>query len=48
MALQRPVSPTAQPQSGRCLDVSNHSATDGPAVHLWTCLSAANQRWTLS
>ncbi|MER7272788.1 ricin-type beta-trefoil lectin domain protein, partial [Micromonospora carbonacea] len=35
------------PQSGKCLDVSDNSATDGQAVHLWTCLAAVNQKWTL-
>ncbi|SCG37805.1 MULTISPECIES: RICIN domain-containing protein [Micromonospora] len=32
---------------GKCLDVRNAATADGQAVHLWTCLSAANQKWTL-
>ncbi|MFI7552817.1 RICIN domain-containing protein [Micromonospora sediminimaris] len=35
------------PNSGKCLDVSNNSSADGQAVHLWTCHTGANQRWVL-
>ena len=35
------------PQSGRCLDVSNNNSADGQQIHIWDCLAAANQKWTL-
>jgi hypothetical protein len=35
------------PQSGRCLDVSQNSSADGQQIHIWDCLGAANQKWRL-
>ncbi|HWU09835.1 MAG TPA: ricin-type beta-trefoil lectin domain protein, partial [Streptomyces sp.] len=35
------------PQSGKCLDASGVSSTDGTRLHLWTCLAATNQKWNL-
>ncbi|MDQ0935451.1 non-reducing end alpha-L-arabinofuranosidase family hydrolase [Streptomyces turgidiscabies] len=32
--------------SGRCLDVSGASQTDGTLVQIWDCNSANNQQWT--
>ncbi|MEH0937201.1 RICIN domain-containing protein, partial [Micromonospora psammae] len=29
------------------LDVSGNNSADGTAVHLWTCHTGANQKWTL-
>ncbi|WP_451916706.1 RICIN domain-containing protein, partial [Actinoplanes siamensis] len=34
-------------QSGRCLDVSEVKPDDGQQIHIWDCLAAANQLWTL-
>lgn len=33
--------------SGRCLDVSVMSSTDGINVHQWECVGQTNQRWRL-
>ncbi|MEV0026100.1 RICIN domain-containing protein, partial [Streptomyces atroolivaceus] len=33
--------------SGKCLDAAGVSSTDGTKLHLWTCLSAVNQKWVL-
>ncbi|MBP2708501.1 ricin-type beta-trefoil lectin domain protein, partial [Microbispora sp. RL4-1S] len=33
-------------QSGRCLDVTGASQTNGTQVQLWDCGSGTNQRWT--
>ncbi len=33
-------------QSGRCLDVTGASTTNGTAVELWDCRSGSNQQWT--
>jgi hypothetical protein len=33
-------------QSGRCLDVSGASTTNGAQTHLWDCHNGTNQRWT--
>jgi hypothetical protein len=35
------------PPSGRCLDASGASSADGTQLHIWDCLAAANQKWTL-
>ena len=35
------------PQSGRCLDVSQNNPANGQQIHIWDCLGAANQKWTL-
>ncbi|MEU4770156.1 ricin-type beta-trefoil lectin domain protein [Actinosynnema sp. NPDC023794] len=35
-------------QSGRCLDVTGASQTNGAKAQLWNCNSQANQRWTLT
>ncbi|MCQ9177890.1 ricin-type beta-trefoil lectin domain protein, partial [Streptomyces sp. IBSBF 2953] len=32
--------------SGRCLDVSNASQTDGANLQIWDCSGGANQQWT--
>ncbi|MFD7703324.1 endo-1,4-beta-xylanase [Streptomyces caelestis] len=32
--------------SGRCLDVSGNSTTDGTQVQLWDCHNGTNQQWT--
>ncbi|MEW2114368.1 non-reducing end alpha-L-arabinofuranosidase family hydrolase [Streptomyces sp. NPDC005474] len=32
--------------SGRCLDVSGASQTDGALVQIWDCNAATNQQWT--
>lgn len=32
--------------SGKCVDVSGASQTDGTGLILWTCYGTANQRWT--
>ncbi|MFL5995233.1 MAG: non-reducing end alpha-L-arabinofuranosidase family hydrolase [Streptomyces sp.] len=34
--------------SGRCLDVSGFSQTDGANVHIWDCHGGTNQQWTLT
>ncbi|MFF5362006.1 non-reducing end alpha-L-arabinofuranosidase family hydrolase [Streptomyces scabiei] len=34
--------------SGRCLDVSGASQTDGTNVQIWDCWSGTNQQWTLT
>ncbi|MEW2120666.1 non-reducing end alpha-L-arabinofuranosidase family hydrolase [Streptomyces sp. NPDC005474] len=34
--------------SGRCLDVSGFSQTDGANVQLWDCHGGVNQQWTLT
>ncbi|WP_330309772.1 MULTISPECIES: non-reducing end alpha-L-arabinofuranosidase family hydrolase [unclassified Streptomyces] len=34
--------------SGRCLDVSGFSQTDGANVQIWDCHGGINQRWTLT
>jgi poly(3-hydroxybutyrate) depolymerase len=33
-------------QSGRCVDVSGSSTTNGTQVQLWDCHGGTNQRWT--
>jgi hypothetical protein len=35
------------PQSGRCLDVSQNNPADGQQIHIWDCVGAANQKWVL-
>jgi len=32
-------------QSGRCLDVNNHTITNGTRMQLWDCSGGANQTW---
>ncbi|MFG2575711.1 non-reducing end alpha-L-arabinofuranosidase family hydrolase [Streptomyces sp. NPDC048481] len=34
--------------SGRCLDVSGASQTDGTNVQIWDCYGGTNQQWTLT
>ncbi|WP_377267615.1 non-reducing end alpha-L-arabinofuranosidase family hydrolase [Peterkaempfera sp. SMS 1(5)a] len=34
--------------SGRCLDVSNASQTDGASLQIYDCWSGTNQQWTLT
>jgi hypothetical protein len=34
--------------SGRCLDVSGFSQTDGAKVQIWDCHGGINQQWTLT
>ncbi|GAQ51796.1 non-reducing end alpha-L-arabinofuranosidase family hydrolase [Streptomyces acidiscabies] len=34
--------------SGRCLDVSGFSQTDGANVQIWDCHGGVNQQWTLT
>ncbi|MEH0420744.1 non-reducing end alpha-L-arabinofuranosidase family hydrolase [Streptomyces sp. B21-083] len=34
--------------SGRCLDVSGFSQTDGANVQIWDCHGGTNQQWTLT
>ncbi|MEW2115201.1 ricin-type beta-trefoil lectin domain protein, partial [Streptomyces sp. NPDC005474] len=34
--------------SGKCLDVSGFSQTDGANVQLWDCHGGVNQQWTLT
>ncbi|WP_079049935.1 non-reducing end alpha-L-arabinofuranosidase family hydrolase [Streptomyces torulosus] len=34
--------------SGKCLDVSGFSQTDGANVHIWDCHGGVNQQWTLT
>ncbi|MET9431731.1 RICIN domain-containing protein [Streptomyces sp. NPDC003036] len=34
-------------QSGKCLDAEGATWNDGTKVHLWTCHTGANQKWTL-
>ncbi|MFI7296130.1 non-reducing end alpha-L-arabinofuranosidase family hydrolase [Streptomyces sp. NPDC050121] len=34
--------------SGRCLDVSGASQTDGTNVQIWDCTGGSNQQWTLT
>jgi hypothetical protein len=33
-------------QSGRCLDVTGQSSTNGTAVEIWDCNGGTNQQWT--
>src|SRR5687768_2391679 len=33
-------------QSGRCLDITGASSTNGAQAQLWDCTGATNQRWT--
>jgi Ricin-type beta-trefoil lectin domain len=35
------------PQSGKCLDVSQNSSADGQQIHIWDCHTGANQQWRL-
>jgi lysophospholipase L1-like esterase len=35
-------------QSGRCLDVTGASQTNGATIQLWDCNGQANQKWTLT
>jgi hypothetical protein len=35
------------PQSGKCLDDTNLSATPGTQLQVWSCTDAANQHWAL-
>ncbi|MFE1991782.1 ricin-type beta-trefoil lectin domain protein, partial [Streptomyces parvulus] len=35
------------PQSAKCLDASGGTWNDGTPVHLWTCHTGTNQKWTL-
>ncbi|XVS66434.1 ricin-type beta-trefoil lectin domain protein [Actinosynnema sp. CA-299493] len=35
-------------QSGRCLDVSGVSQTNGAKIQLWDCNNQTNQKWTLT
>ena len=35
------------PQSGKCLDAFGGSSANGTRLIIWTCHTAANQRWTL-
>jgi hypothetical protein len=35
------------PQSGKCLDDTNKSATPGTQLQIWSCTDAPNQHWTL-
>jgi chitinase len=35
------------PQSGKCLDDTNKSATPGTQLQIWSCTDAANQHWAL-
>jgi hypothetical protein len=34
--------------AGLCLDASNAATTNGTKLILWSCGTAANQKWTLS
>ncbi|MER7728154.1 RICIN domain-containing protein [Streptomyces sp. NPDC096323] len=34
--------------SGKCLDVTDWSTTDGSQLRMWTCGGTANQSWTLA
>ncbi|MEV0407371.1 ricin-type beta-trefoil lectin domain protein [Actinoallomurus sp. NPDC050550] len=34
------------PVSGKCLDVTGNTSTDGTQVEIWTCNGGANQQWT--
>lgn len=34
--------------SGKCLDVTDWSTTDGNQLQIWTCGGTANQSWTLA
>ena len=34
--------------SGRCLDVTSQSQTNGAKIQLWDCNGQTNQRWTLT
>ncbi|MEU7738790.1 ricin-type beta-trefoil lectin domain protein, partial [Streptomyces griseus] len=36
------------PASGKCLDASGAASADGTKLHLWTCHTGANQKWTLT
>ena len=33
--------------SGKCLDDTDWSTTDGNQLQIWTCGGTANQSWTL-
>ena len=35
------------PQSGKCLDVSENNPANGQQIHIWDCHTMANQKWTL-
>src|SRR5690348_541154 len=39
-------SPLVNPVSGRCLDVTGGSSSDGTQVEIWSCTGGENQSWT--
>ena len=41
-----PSGPLIGAQSGRCLDVTNASMTNGTRLEIWDCNGGANQQWT--